>query len=93
MFGSISPLEVVFLTLILSVEKEQSILNPLSDMGFCIEFETGITAPAVHTVNSQGSDLKDRSSLEACMIGRDRAEGVHLKAIDHNLVLSPHLKG
>ncbi|KAL9464294.1 hypothetical protein AB3S75_001986 [Citrus x aurantiifolia] len=53
-----------------------------------------VTNPsAVHTFNSQGSDLKDRSSLEACMIGRDRAEGVHLKAIDHNLVLSPHLKG
>ncbi|ESR39158.1 transcription factor SPATULA [Citrus sinensis] len=54
---------------------------------------TNPSAPAVHTFNSQGSDLKDRSSLEACMIGRDRAEGVHLKAIDHNLVLSPHLKG
>lgn len=60
-------------------------------MTLCIEFETGITAPAVLTFNTQGSDLKDSSSLEACTIGRDQAEGVHLKAIDHNLILSPHL--
>ncbi|XP_031263746.1 uncharacterized protein LOC116121982 isoform X2 [Pistacia vera] len=57
------------------------------------EFEIGSTSTALLPFNTQASAAKNSGSLEACMIGRDQTEGVHLKNMECNLILSPHLTG
>jgi len=52
----------------------------------------GASATVSLPFNTQASDLKDSSSLETCIPGRDQSEDVLLKNIEHNLILTPHLR-
>ncbi|XP_044512035.1 transcription factor PIF1-like isoform X1 [Mangifera indica] len=57
------------------------------------EFGIGSTSIALLPFNTQASAAKNSGSLEACMMGRDQAEGVHSKNNECNLILSPQLNG
>ncbi|KAL4644793.1 hypothetical protein ACB092_02G189500 [Castanea dentata] len=56
-----------------------------------VEIDMGAPASESLPFNTQASNLKDSGSLQTCISGRERSEGVLLRNIEHNLILTPHL--
>lgn len=71
------------------LQHQQSIVNHPNTNP--VEIEMGAPASVSLPFNTQASNLKDSGSLETCISGRERSEGVLLKNIEHNLILTPHL--
>lgn len=60
----------------------------------CLLKEIDMGAPASVSLpfNTQASILKDSGSLQTCISGREQSEGLLLRNIEHNLILTPHLR-
>ncbi|KAF2283736.1 hypothetical protein GH714_014661 [Hevea brasiliensis] len=56
------------------------------------EYEMGATAAASLPFDTQSSNLKESSSLGACVMRRDQNESFILKNMEHNLIASPYLQ-